>query len=138
MRVAALLLVLVQVHPSHIVRLTDHSQLRATCRTDRTDRACTDFVGRRLTAACAADGDRWRIDARAQFIPFVYLWDVSALFHERAHIDDVRGEVARHLDALTAQRFATPAACEGTANAASAGFESEMNAMLRRSNARLH
>lgn len=123
-----------QIYPWHIRLVSERSDLTAICRTPAHIYACTDFIGARLECHCERADTKWRLIARAQFIPFLSLWDIRTLFHEGLHIGDVRIGVVEHLRDLTSRRFETSDDCEESARRSSDGFVKEMNAIMVRSN----
>lgn len=122
----------------HLRVVAERRELAALCRTGRPIFACTDFVGLRLDCGCRAAGAQWRLEARAQVIPFVYLWDVQQLTHERMHVADVRHDLITYLQRLTVRRFETAAACEAEARDAAASFPRKLNWSLVASNRLRH
>ena len=123
-----------QIYAWHVRLISERSDLTAICRTPAHIYACTDFIGARLDCHCEQAAMKWRLTARAQFIPFLSLWDIRTLFHEGLHIGDVRIGVIEHLKHLTSHRFETSDACEGFARRSSDEFLKEMNAIMVRSN----
>jgi hypothetical protein len=113
-------------------------RLREVCTPDGNFDACTRFVAFRLTASCAPRGDGWSIDASATFRPWIFLYNMHSLAHERMHIDDVRSYAERYVDGLGGAPFASRQQCESAALAASASFEATMRDFARRSNELRH
>lgn len=126
------------IAPWRIRLIHERSALASLCRTRKWIFACTDFVGARLDCDCAPDAAQWRLDARAQVIPFLYLGDITQLPHERRHIDDVREGIVAHLQRLAAIRFPSAAACGEASMRTRATFGEELNRILLASNHTRH
>ncbi|HVS32172.1 MAG TPA: hypothetical protein VMS98_12045 [Thermoanaerobaculia bacterium] len=122
-----------------VVRLAptiDH--LKQTCLVDGDYDACTNFIGFRLQASCAAADRGWRLRASATFRPWIVLHNLRQLPHEQEHINDVRGSVERLITAIETAEFATEDACRQRALEERNAFGSRMRSFAAASNARMH
>lgn len=125
--------------PVVAVRLVPNMvDMPATCATTRDVRACTAFAGQQLACTCALKGSEWRISARAQYIPVLYLGSFEHRAHEELHIRDVDAALKNDLAELVGRRFASAAECEAAGHAASRSFEAAMDRFKRESNTRRH
>lgn len=112
--------------------------LRDFCSSEADFDACTRFVAFRLQASCVPGHDRWSIEASATFKPWIVLYNLHSLAHEKLHIDDVRTMTERYVDTLGRESFATRDRCEASALAASTNFEQTIREFALRSNAERH
>jgi hypothetical protein len=149
MRVALIVLIVVASHasadshtvrvPAVLVRLVPNmDDMPKTCATNRDVKACTAFAGQQLTCSCALDGDEWRMSARAQYIPVLYVSNSTYRSHEELHIRDVDAALRNYLDELANRRFATAADCDVAARTASGSFEAVMDQFKIESNMLRH
>lgn len=122
-----------------MIKVVSNSRLlRDFCSSEADFDACTRFVAFRLRASCLPSDDRWSIDASATFKPWIVLYNLHSLAHERLHIDDIRTMTERYVKALGRETFATRDRCEASALAASTNFEQMMREFAQRSNAERH
>ena len=112
--------------------------LRELCRLEGHYDACTAFVGFRLEASCALEGDAWKVSASARFRPWIFLDNISRLSHEHEHIADVRQSLESHLAMLEGMRFGSEAACRAKILDESAAFGTAMRDWALRSNLEHH
>lgn len=99
---------------------------------------CTKFLGQKLTGDCSATGLLWQMRPTAQFIPYMYLWQPQWIGHENLHIDDIRGEVLKYLEALESKRFDTYDNCRREVETEEASFPTRMDEWKKASNAKRH
>lgn len=114
------------------------SQLRDVCRTSAKVEACTAFVGQVLTCSCELTGTEWRIRARAQFIPMMYVTNTKHLAHERDHIRDIERATITYVQQLALRAFDSRASCTAAAAHETAQFPRLMNRFKDDSNATRH
>lgn len=99
---------------------------------------CTKFLGEKLSCTCVLERDQWRINATAQFIPYMYLWQPSWIPHENLHIDDIRTSAKKYLEELQSARYSSAADCSRSAEVESAGFTKRMDDWKKISNLERH
>lgn len=110
-------------------------QLPRLCATGRDVMACTATLGQRLSCRCGLKNGAWAIDARAQFIPVMYVLGPERVLHEREHIGDLERALSAYVNALERQRFDSDDACQRISRAAMAEFSITMDQFKRDSNA---
>lgn len=121
------------------VRLVERADLRIHCRTDKDIDGCAEFLGEILRCRCERrHQDNWGINARAQFIPYLYVTSPQVVAHEQLHLDDISQQLQTFLSDLTSRSFATEPACRADADFESAVFALRMNVFRTDSNERLH
>jgi hypothetical protein len=120
------------------VHLIDPSQVRAQCRTALPVDGCTEFLGEILRCNCQHDGDAWNIHARAQLLPYIYVFDPKYAGHERMHVEDLQHHLQSYLGELTAHRYADEESCRRVASFEMAVFNLRMDLLRADSNQRLH
>ena len=113
-------------------------QLRKSCAVDGNYDACTNFIGFRLDAKCARDGESWRMSATAAFRPWIVLQNIRNLPHEQEHIGDVHRSVQRLIDSLGQIEFHDGDACRQRALEETTGFGKRMKSFAAASTARMH
>jgi hypothetical protein len=130
----------IDVAPARIRLVADVAELRVLCRTDRTIRGCTEFLGETLTCDCRRSEGGWTITARVQLIPYMYLSNRHryVIEHEQLHIDDLRRQISDYLDGVTRIRYPDRESCEAIARFESATFLLRMDLFRDLSNQRLH
>ncbi|HUO84772.1 MAG TPA: hypothetical protein VM534_06615, partial [Thermoanaerobaculia bacterium] len=121
-----------------MVMMVRKADLGRACSTAVKVEACTAFAGQVLTCNCERVGEAWRIEARAQFIPVMYVTGAERVAHEKEHIGDVQAALSGYLARLEAARFESSAACEETATVTSARFTRLMDSFKEDSNERFH
>ncbi len=119
-------------------RVVPSQELALYCRGNREIEGCTEFLGEILRCRCLRADDGWRMTARAQLVPYMYVTRPPLEGHEQLHLDDLREQIGRLLEQLTAQRFADPESCRGAAEFEMTVFNLRMDLMRKLSNARLH
>ena len=114
--------------------------LRVLCRADHPVDACTEFRGEVLRCRCERNGAQWKITARAQLIPYVYLSAPhrSVQAHEKLHLEDLRERIESYLMDVTRATHADRETCESVAHFESATFTLRMDLFRRLSNRKLH
>ena len=139
---AAVLMATVQIEvaPARIRVVPPQTDLRQLCRTDRNIEACTKFLGETLRCECRRIGSQWKIAARAQFIPYVYLSAPreDLVEHEEEHVEDLREQVTSHLHEITSATHPDRETCESVAEFERATFGMRMDLFRRLSNRKLH
>jgi hypothetical protein len=121
-----------------ILRFVRAADLPKNCGTSVRIEACTAFAGQRLACDCEPRGEAWRIVARAQFIPVMYILGAKHVVHEREHVQDIRDAVERHVRSLSAVVFESEESCHAAADSHMAGFTSLMDGFKLASNATRH
>ncbi|MHB0970752.1 MAG: hypothetical protein ACYC7A_03370 [Thermoanaerobaculia bacterium] len=121
-----------------IIRFVRAADLPKNCGTGVRIEACTAFAGQRLTCDCEQRGEEWRIVARAQLIPVMYIVGAKHVVHEREHVDDIRSAVEQHVRSLSAVVFESAERCNAAAASHMAGFTSLMDEFKLASNAARH
>lgn len=121
-----------------IVRFVRAADLPRQCGTGAKIEACTAFAGQRLACDCEQTGDRWRLGARAQFIPVMYILGAKHVVHEREHVSDIRAAVEDHVRLLNALEFESAESCGAEAEYHTAAFTSVMDGFKLASNAARH
>ncbi len=112
--------------------------LAKTCGSGAWIYGCTKFLGERLICDCQLEGERWRMQAHAQFIPYMYLWQPTAIAHESLHIEDIREWLGEYLHELESKSYSSAADCMREADSASTTFTKRMDEWKRASNAKRH
>lgn len=121
-----------------IVRFVRAADLPKNCGTGVRIEACTAFAGQRLICDCEQRGEEWRMVARAQFIPVMYILGAKHVVHEREHVDDIRSAVEEHVRSLSAVVFKSAERCHAAADSHMVGFTSMMDEFKLASNAARH
>jgi len=121
-----------------LMRLVRPFQLPRHCGDGPRIKACTAFVGERLDCDCVLSDGGWKIDARAQFLPVMFVTGPTWVGHEQAHVDDIRGRVESHLQTITLSRFERPEECRVFADRERDRFGRLMDGFKLESNAALH
>ena len=125
--------------PRPIIRLVpDTSDLMKTCNAKVVIGACTAFAGEKLYCACETDFGQWRIAARAQYVPIMYLGSSTFRQHEDLHLRDIDAGLRQYLDELTARRFESKESCDAAAGESVERFKGVMDEVKIRSNAKRH
>jgi hypothetical protein len=119
-----------------MISLVRPFNLPAVCGTTRPIEACTRFVGQVLTCACEANPiSGWRMSARAQFIPMIYMTSGEHLAHEHEHIRDIAGSVGSYAERLESLSFDSLEECERVASEETSRFPRTMDRFKDESNA---
>jgi len=121
-----------------MIRLVRPTEISIHCGKGANVEACTAFVGQRLECACRQGEAGWRLEARAQFIPVMFLTGARWAGHEHEHVADIRVRVEAHLRALDLLRFETLEECQTNAAHQSHTFPELMDRFKRESNAAMH
>lgn len=121
-----------------MIRMVRRADLPQACFTAENVEACTAFVGQVLTCDCLAAEAGWRLEARAQFIPVMYLTGGTHVRHEQEHINDVRQSLSGYLAAIEEMRFVSAGDCERAAHRQRAGFTRLMDRFKLDSNQLRH
>ncbi len=120
-----------------VVPTIDH--LRQWCAAEGSYDACTQFIAYRLEARCVPDGQQgWSMDAAARFRPWIFLYNLRQLSHEREHIGDVQRSAEELVAGLEHLRFASAEECEARALTERAAFGAAMRNFATASNAKRH
>lgn len=130
----------IEIAPARTLRVPSPAELRIVCRHDKDIHGCTEFLGETLTCECGLHGNEWRIRARAQLIPYVYLEKnrPMVLKHEKLHIEDLRNQIDAHLANVTKRAYPDRESCAAAATFETATFPLPMDLFRRLSNRRLH
>jgi hypothetical protein len=121
------------------IRLTQRTELRVQCRTDKSIDGCAEFLGEVLNTHCDRDEDNtWRITATARLIPYLYVTSPAVVAHERLHVEDISKQLETFLAALTARSFTDETVCRADADFEAAVFALRMDVFRVESNQRLH
>lgn len=118
--------------------VSSRTDLVNLCGSDHWIYACTKFLGEKLSTACELRSGTWRMHTTAQFIPYMYLWNISSLSHEKLHIEDIRTSVTQYLEELDERSYATVIDCEQAAASDTLTFSQHMDDWKRASNAKRH
>ena len=118
--------------------MSSRSDLAQRCGSSAWIYGCTKFLGEKLDCTCALEGDRWRMRAHAQFIPYMYLWQPSSIGHEKLHIDDIREWLSEYLHELESKTYGSEAECMRDGLTESTKFTKQMDVWKRSSNAKRH
>jgi len=121
-----------------IIQLVRRSQLPCKCGIDANQEACTAFVGERLTCQCEQSHTSWRISARAQFIPVMYVLGVDFVSHERDHIKDIDESLRGYLTLLSTLQFDSADSCQRKVTTEVTRFHMTMDEFKEDSNVRRH
>ena len=119
-------------------RLVTRNDLVLYCRNDREINGCTEFLGETLRCDCRREGASWSMTARAQFVPYMYLVRPDIEEHEQAHVDDLRQQIGRYFDDLTARRFESGESCRNAAEFEMTVFNLRVDLFRKLSQERLH
>jgi hypothetical protein len=128
----------VLVAPPRTQIVSSRTDLVKLCGSESWIYACTKFLGEKLSSTCVAGKSGWHTRTSAQFIPYMYLWQVSSLAHEKLHIDDIRASLAQYLHDLDARTYASEADCEQAAESETLTFSHHMDEWKKASNAKRH
>jgi hypothetical protein len=112
--------------------------LKNACRTHKEVWACTFFAAERLTCRCVERDQRWRLDARADFVPVMYYRDRRFEQHEQKHLEHVTGMLSVYLRKLVSRDFESRTACAAAADQEMSAFLNLMNGFREASNRELH
>lgn len=127
----------IHVVPAH-THLVSERELAKHCGTSQWIYACTEFRGETLVCACKREGDRWRIHATAQLIPYIYLWQPAWMSHEMLHLNDIRASLTDYLTVLESTAYESVDACQSDGAVASRDFGAHMDEWKKLSNKKRH
>lgn len=112
---------------TEMIRLSHVNQLGSRCGPHhRSIKACTQIVGQALTADCVADGEVWRIRARASYIALIYIVSEKQISHEFLHVRDIELGVGAHVKRLRERSFLSKPGCDSEAAGAKSAFSEEL------------
>ena len=128
----------VSVEPAMTKVVPNMPLLRNACLVEGEFDACTNFIAFRMTPACIGEGEAWHIQATATFRPWIILYNIRQLPHEKEHVEDVRTFAERYLVEVSVASYASQEQCMQAALNESASFGVTMRELARRSNALRH
>jgi hypothetical protein len=135
---ALLPLLSILIAPPRTEIVSGRADLAKACSSGLWIHGCTKFLGEKLECACELEGSRWRLRAHAQFIPYMYLWQPTAIAHENLHIADIREWLNEYLSKLESTTYGSASDCLRDANTEASGFNKRMDEWKRASNAKRH